>query len=100
MLRFAALLAPFAMITACTSPSPGFVGTERRDITVAGTQFAVFHRADKVQVIRTSREILPRRNTDLTRAAQAIETATGCSVRPRSMKGDQAVITAELDCRG
>lgn len=86
------------LISACASPSPRFFGAERRDVTVEGSRFAVFQRADEVEVHRISREFLPKESTVLTRAIRAIEQATGCPVRPRSMKGDQAVITAEIDC--
>ena len=85
-------------VAACTSPSPRFMGAERLDVTVDGSAFAVFRRADEVEVHRTSREFLPKESVVLTRAIRAIEMATGCPVRPRSMKGDQAIITAEVDC--
>jgi hypothetical protein len=74
------------------------MGTDRRDVTVDGSEFAVFRRADEVEVHRTSREFLPKESVVLARAIRAIEMATGCPVRPRSMKGDQAIITAEVDC--
>ena len=88
----------FTCLGACASPSPRFLGADRHDVVVEGSRFAVFHRADEVEVYRLSKEFLPRESAILLRAVQAIEMSTGCSVRPRSMSGDQALITAEVDC--
>ena len=95
MIRLAALL---LMLTACASPSPRFMGGERTEITIEGMAFTVFRRGSEVEVYRTGFAVLPRQRDVFTRAITAIETATGCRVRPRSMTGDAALVRASIDC--
>ena len=54
-------------------------------------------RADEVEVHRTGGGI-PRERDVWLGAIRAIESVTGCSIRPRSMEGDQSIVTAEVDC--
>jgi len=97
MIRWLAPVA-FLFFTACDSPSPAFMGADATIIVVQGSQFSVHRRDDWVEVYRTSFEYLPRREVVLARAQVAIEQATGCTVKPRSLTGDQALIRAQLKC--
>lgn len=96
MLRGTLLLA-VAALSACALPSPRYIGTEAREVSVGGMTFRVYRRADEVEVHRSGGG-LPRKSAVFLGALEAIETATGCPVRPRSMAGDQAIVTARIDC--
>ena len=96
MIRTLCIL-PLLLGAACSTPSPRFIGTEAREVTVEGMRFRVYRRADQVEVHRTGGG-LPKKSRVLLGAAETIERATGCPVRPRSMAGDQAIIVAEIDC--
>jgi hypothetical protein len=85
-------------LAGCSTPSPRFIGSDRMEVSVGAARFAVYQRADEVEVLRISRTFLPKESAVILGAIQAIEQATGCPVRPRSVKGDQAIITAKIDC--
>lgn len=85
-------------LAACDSPSPSFMGPPPIVITIEQSTFAVHRRLDRVEVYRTSFEFTPDRAGVLRRAERAIEQATGCTVRARTLVGDQALIRATLDC--
>ncbi len=95
MHRFAALAA--LALAGCSAPSPYFHGARIGVVETGGMRFTVYRRADEVEVHRRGGGI-PRERDVLLGAIRAIEIATGCPVRPRSMKGDQGVVTAEIDC--
>lgn len=87
-------------LSACSVPSPRFIGTAARVVETDGMRFRVHRRADEVEVHRLAGGGIRRESAVLLGAIRAIETATGCAVRPRSMRGDQSVIAAEIDCIG
>lgn len=86
------------LLAACASPSPRFAGARAGAVEVDGMRFTIYRRADEVEVHRSGGGI-PRQRDVLLAAIRAVRTVTGCPVRPRSLKGDQAVMTAEIDCR-
>lgn len=86
------------LLSACDSPSPAFIGAEQTSVVIEGSTFSVHRKGDKVEVYRTSFEYLPPRAQVLARAERAIEQTTGCKVRQGSLLGDQAIITAQLQC--
>lgn len=96
MLRVIAPLG-LALLAACTGPSPHFAGVTPQVVTARGMGFHVYRRADEVEAYRTGGGI-PRQSAVFLGAISAIEKATGCPVRPRSVIGDQAVVSAEIDC--
>lgn len=75
-------------------------GQPMRSVTVAGSTFNVYMRSGSktVEVHRVSFEALPGRRLVLSKAKRAIEIATGCQVRKGSLKGDQAIIKAKVNC--
>ncbi|MEM6823926.1 MAG: hypothetical protein AAF566_02340 [Pseudomonadota bacterium] len=97
MLAKVAIVALTALVAACGTPSSRFMGAEVGAYEVDGMTFRVFRRADEVELLRSGGG-LPRKSHVFLGAIVAIEAATGCPVRPRSMKGDQALITAAVDC--
>jgi hypothetical protein len=91
------LVCTLAILAACSAPSPYFMGTKAGVFETGGMRFTVYQRADEVEVHRTGGGI-PRERDVWLGAIRAIERVTGCSVRPRSMEGDQSIVTAEVDC--
>ena len=100
MMRFARLIV--LLVSACASPSPGFFGAARHDVTLQGIRFAVFHQGNRAQVIRLG-YLTPRQRAqvpDLMR--QAAEKASGCRAIPGSLitrlPGDTGEARLALDC--
>jgi hypothetical protein len=100
--RLAPLLLLLLPLAACDSPDPrsDFAGLPPTRIALDGATFSVRVAGTQAQAVRTNfdlragirgREILPR-------AGLAMERASGCRVRPGSLKGDAAVAEARLDC--
>lgn len=95
-------LALLTLISACASPAPGFIGAERRDVTVDGIRFAVFQRESEAEVIRlgylTRKERAPVPGLMMQAAGQA----TGCTPIPDSMvtkiPGDTGEARISLRC--
>jgi hypothetical protein len=74
------------------------MGAEGIPVDVGKSRFTVFRKGENVQVIRTSREALPKKEEVFEKAAIAIREATGCAVKPNTMDGDPAVVDARLAC--
>ena len=87
-------------LAACDSPSVTFMGTQKTIVEIDGTRFSVHRREDRVEVYRTSFEVLPKRAEVFAKAEMAIEQATGCKLRKGTLEGDQALLTARLACDG
>jgi len=88
----------FALMTACASPSLEFRGATKTEITLSGDRITVFRKGDRVQAVRTNYRQKSQRKFGQERLVLAIEAATGCAVKPRSVKGDIVLVTARLDC--
>ena len=93
-----ALALSLGLLAGCDSPSPRFSGAAQQSVTVGDSTFSVHRLGDEVEVYRTSVEWMPSLSATLTKAEQAIVQATGCKVRPGTLVGDPALMTAELDC--
>jgi len=92
------LLLGAIMLAACASPAPEFSGAVEQRVNVGGTEFAIYQKADRVQVLRmgyankAAREDLPEK------MIEAAEIATKCQVRPGTIKGDTGAMRADLRC--
>jgi hypothetical protein len=89
------------LLSACTSASLSMLSIEPVDITFENSKFRIW--ADtgsgRVEAHRISVEMPPPgRRATLARGLRAIEQATGCAVRAGSLVGDQAIMTAEINC--
>ncbi len=91
-------IAVFLLFTACSSPALRYGGMAPVRVEVGGARYDVYRLGAKVQAIRVSMELLPRKAQSFARAIAAIESATGCKVVEGSLTGDQALVQAELDC--
>ncbi len=88
------------LMSSCDSPSVAFMGSPKTVVVIEESTFSVHRRDDRVEVYRTSFEMLPNRLQVLGRAELAIEQATGCTVWKGTLNGDQALIKARLACGG
>ena len=99
-MRQRAILMMALIAAACDGPSPGFVGLPAREVTIDDSRFRVFKQSGsgRVEAHRISLEPLPSLVLTLEKAYRAIEFATGCIVVSGSLRGDQAIILADVDC--
>jgi len=86
------------LVTACDSPAPAMMGETPRYVTVNGIDFSVRVRCRRVEAIRATTMPNPSIGRVYPRALQAMEQASGCRVLEDSLRGDVAVMRADLDC--
>lgn len=86
------------ILTGCASPSRQFARAERHELVVGSHEIMVFVLPDRAQAIRTSFAGKKEKQDAIAAMTLAIERASGCQVRPNSVKGDVALITARLKC--
>ena len=94
------LVAMLLGLAGCDSPSPGFGGYPKREVTVDGSRFSVHYSPYRAEAIRLNPEWPPRRAEIVARAERAIALASGCKVVPGSVRGDAALVKADLKCAG
>lgn len=91
-------------VSACSTPSPGYLGTVRQDIVVEGMRFAVYSRATEAQVIRLDHLRRADRGSVAARMMRAAEQATGCRAIANSVTPQggphSAVALVDLRCDG
>lgn len=97
-LRLCLALIVVIALPGCDSPSMAFQGVPAQSITIGPSTFSVRVRGDRVESLRISREWRPSESVVLSRAAMAMEQATGCPLRSGSLTGDQAIQRALLAC--
>ena len=94
-MRFLWILLP---LLACNTPSFEFSGVPAQRVIVEKSVFDVRMIGDRAEAIRINREWAPHLGYMAARFARAFEAASGCTVRPNSMQGDQVVMQARLKC--
>lgn len=87
-----------ASLAACNTASLGFMGVDAQTVTVDGSTFDVRRKGNKVEMIRTNREVVLSLRSIIPRAAKAVIEATGCTPEPGTWAGDQAVMRVQVDC--
>lgn len=100
MLRKTFILVTLIYAAGCDSPSARFLGGYSKDVMIENSKFRVFmqHGSSAVEVHRISIEPPPSLVGTLEKAYRAAEQVTGCLVVPNTLAGDQAIITAQIDC--
>ncbi len=98
MKKLTFILTALVMLNACDSPSVAFMGVEKTAIEIDGSRFVIHRRDNKVEIYRTSIEMLPDRAEVFAKAELAVRQATGCRTRKNSLRGDQALMKATLAC--
>lgn len=86
------------LLTACDSPAPAMMGADATRISIENVDFTVRIRGTRAEAIRTNMMPNPSIGAIYPRALQAIEQASGCTVIEHSLRGDVAVMRADLDC--
>ncbi|QIE46920.1 hypothetical protein G5B38_16110 [Pseudohalocynthiibacter aestuariivivens] len=86
------------LVTACDMPSPEFRGVTPMRVKIAQSTFDVRVRGTRAEAIRVNTEWAPRLAATAPRGVAAIEVVSGCKVR--KLRGDQAMMTAHLNCGG
>ncbi|NOR62673.1 MAG: hypothetical protein GQ535_09305 [Rhodobacteraceae bacterium] len=84
--------------TACSSPSPQYLGVDANEQVISGVRFDVYQLDAKAQAIRLQGRLDGGKASIRLAAIHAIEAATGCSVIRTSVEGDNEVIDALLTC--
>ncbi len=84
------------MVAGCNTPAPPFQGIAPTRVEVDGSIFDIRVRGEFAEAIRINRQYAPRLGPIRTRAAIAIAQVSGCRVK--GVLGDQALMTANLDC--
>ncbi|MFS4581286.1 hypothetical protein [Phaeobacter sp. C3_T13_0] len=84
------------LLAACSSASPHFQRQSVQRIEVGNSIFDVRLRGSLAEAVRVNPQYAPRLGGIRHRAKQAMELASGCSVR--NVLGDQALLVGQLDC--
>ena len=87
-----------SVLTACSSPSPQFLGSPASRQTVDGWRIDVYRNGNRAQAIRLSAAFGAHAYAMQLRGAEAIYRATGCTVDPDKVRADSSVMTATLRC--
>jgi hypothetical protein len=83
---------------ACASRAPAMMGVEAAQVTIAIATFTVRVRGNRAEAIRTNMMAFPTIGEVYPSASAAMEQASGCRVIEDSLRGDQAVMRADLAC--
>lgn len=95
--RFALVLL-VALLASCASPSPQMMGGQQYHTEVGGSRFTLWRVGNRVEIYRTSPEMLPHLSEVMAKAAIAVRQTTGCRVKDGSLAGDAALLKATLAC--
>ncbi|MCR8724825.1 hypothetical protein [Frigidibacter sp. ROC022] len=98
MHRLIRLLPLALLLNACDSPSPAVARWDRATIRAGGMTFGVHWNGRRAEAYRTSKHLYPHLSEVMANAVVAIEQVSGCRVRPGSLGGDAAIVTAALVC--
>ena len=96
-MRYRLFLLPL-FLAACNSPAPAMMGAEVEMVTIDDVTFAVRVRGNRAEAIRTNMMAFPGIGAVYPRAIAAMEQVSGCRVVEDSLRGDQAVMRADLAC--
>ena len=86
------------LLGACASPSVPMLSATRSEVVVQGIGFTVHHDRTRAEVVRTTPLAEPGLRPMLLMSRTAMETASGCPIRPGTLYGDRVMAEAFLDC--
>ncbi|MEP3347280.1 MAG: hypothetical protein ABJN34_07065 [Litoreibacter sp.] len=86
------------LLPACTAPSVGVMGGAKTKMDVGQFSFTVRHKGARAEAYRTNIMRKPKAREVFAAGATAIERATGCHVVRSSVRGDVAMIQADILC--
>jgi len=93
-----ALLLFLPLLAACQMQSPEFSGVTPMVTQQDRDKILVFRKGNRAQAIRTNRQPKSARGVAVDNLIMAIQTTTGCTPKPRSIKGDTVLISVTLTC--
>jgi len=93
-----AALAAALWLAGCDSPSMKFQGIAATRVEVAGSVFSVRHTRYEAEAIGRGFQPGARRRAQVIKGIVAIEKASGCPVKVRSVRGDTNIVAADLKC--
>lgn len=86
-------------LAACgAQPAPEFFGAARRDVTVDGRQYTVFHTQRRVEVIRLGYAVRGEHARIRATMIGLIEPVTGCKLVEGSLQGDSGEMRGSIRC--
>lgn len=85
-------------LTACNTPSMDFRGITATTVTVGPSTFDVRQNGDRVELIRTSPELVRNLRQIAPRAAAAVQLATGCALQASTLRGEATLMQGRIDC--
>lgn len=86
------------LLGACASPSVPMLSATRSEVDIDGVGFTVHHDRTRAEVVRTTPLAEPGLRPMLLMSRTAMETASGCPIRPGTLYGDRVMAEAFLDC--
>ena len=93
-----ALLVLLALAACGASPSPQFFNATRNDVVIDGRTYAVFHHANRAQVIRLGYANPAERAVIPDQMLRAVALATGCTPVAASFTGDSGERRGRITC--
>lgn len=88
----------FLILSACAAPSVGVMGGRSGSATVGAYAFDVNFKGSQAEAYRSNIVLRPKASEVFAAGATAIEQVTGCRVVPNSVRGDVAIVRAEILC--
>jgi hypothetical protein len=85
-------------LAACASPAPEFMGAQRTDVKVAGRDYTVFQKGERVEVIRLGYARRGEHQEIRATMIELIPRVTGCRLRESTLRGDSGEMRGSLDC--
>ncbi|TDT73909.1 hypothetical protein BDE40_2687 [Litoreibacter halocynthiae] len=86
------------LLSACAAPSVGAMGGSKGSATVGAYSFDVKFRGGHAEAYRSNIALKPKSREVFAAGTTAIERVTGCHVVRSSVRGDVAVIQADILC--
>ena len=94
-----ALIPLTLLLAACgAQPAPEMFGAVRKEVTVDGRQYVVFHKQNRVEVIRLGYARNGEHAGIRTAMIGLIEPTTGCKLNQRSLQGDSGEMRGTIRC--
>lgn len=97
MLRFLPYL-HLLVLAACAAPSVAVMGGHSRSVEVGQYQFSVNFKGSQAEAYRSNIMWAPKEHQVFSAATTAIEQATGCRVVQSTLRGDVALVQADMLC--
>ena len=93
-----ALVALLFLIACGASPAPEFHGAKRTDVTLNGRDYTVFHKGERVEVVRLGHARSGEHQQIRATMIGLIPRVTGCKLRKNTLTGDSGEMRGSLNC--